>query len=103
MNMKTVPERLRDLAKIYEDRNKQYKDNYKHFGKVMIGMFPNGLHLTTPEEFNRFCIFVQCMSKFTRYANMFKEGGHPDSLDDNAVYSMMLAEYDAEIDDRNFT
>lgn len=91
-----VPEMLRNAAKIYEERNKLYGDNYKRFGEIMNSLFPNGLTLHNVDDFNRFGVFVQVVSKITRYAENFTRGGHPDSLDDNAVYSMMLQELDYE-------
>ena len=94
--IKAVPDRLKELGNIYSDRNKVYGDNYKHFGKAMKGIFPRGVTLNTEEEFNRFCIFVQVVSKATRYGQSFERGGHKDSLDDTAVYSQMLAEVDEE-------
>lgn len=96
-DVKKVPEALSDLGKLYEERNELYKDNYKHFGKVMMGLFPNGLKLESPEEFCRFGLFVHVMTKATRYSNQFKEGGHIDSLDDITVYAQMLQEVDADI------
>ena len=94
---KYVPEQLRAAAKIYEERNKIYGDNYKRFGPIMALLFPNGLDLKADEDFNRFGIFVQIVAKVTRYAENFKKGGHEDSLDDAAVYSMMLKELDKEL------
>ena len=94
--MKTVPEMLRDAAGIYEQRNKIYGDNYKRFGKVMALLFPDGVTLKTEDDFNRFGIFVQLVSKETRYAENFLRGGHDDSLDDTSVYSMMLKELDID-------
>ena len=92
----TVPEMLRNAAEIYEERNKLYGDNYKRFGPIMALLFPDGLTLETGDDHNRFGIFVQMLAKFTRYAQNFEKGGHPDSLDDLAVYSMMLQELDSE-------
>jgi hypothetical protein len=91
---KSVPEMLRDNAGIYEQRNQLYGDNYKRFGKIMAILFPSGLDLQNEDDFNRFGIFVQVVSKITRYAENFSRGGHDDSLDDNTVYSMMLKELD---------
>jgi len=90
-----VPELLYNAARIYEERNKMYGDNYKRFGYILQQMFPKGLRLNSAEEFNRFGVFVQIMAKCTRYAENFVNGGHPDSLDDTAVYAMMLQELDA--------
>jgi len=92
--MAKVPEMLRDAAKIYEERNKIYGDNYKRFGPALNGLL-NGVALSTPDDFNRFGILVQIFSKISRYCNMFDKGGHDDSLDDIAVYTMMLKELDS--------
>lgn len=85
---------LTQLASLFEERNKKYKDNYKRFGHILIQMFPEGLALKTPEEFNRFALFLQVLHKQTRYAHSILEGGHPDSLDDTAVYAMLTQEFD---------
>ena len=96
---KTVPEMLASLGDLYKKRNKLFRNNYKHFGKVMLGMFPNGLTLKTEADFNRLGIFVQLASKMTRYGQQFADGGHTDSLDDIAVYAQMLQEFDREVRD----
>jgi hypothetical protein len=88
----TVPEILRECAATYEERNKLYGDNYKKFGHVMKAIFPKGLWAYTPEEFNRLGIFVQCVSKLTRYAESLEKGGHKDSAHDLSVYAAMLEE-----------
>lgn len=92
----TVPEKLRALAGLYEERNKLYGDNYKRFGDIMHALFPDGLTIQTPQEWNRLGVFVQIISKSTRYAALFNAWGHKDSLDDSAVYAMMLSELDEE-------
>jgi len=91
-----VPDLLRDAAKIYEERNKMYGSNYKRFGPIMQMLFPDGLRLKSADDFNRFGIFVQVVAKITRYAENFTRGGHADSLDDMAVYGMMLRELDQD-------
>lgn len=95
--VKTVPERLKALGALYADRNAQYKDNYKRFGAILLAIFPDGLILKTEEDFNRFSLFLQIVHKITRYAPSIGSGGHPDSLDDTAVYAQMLSEYDDEV------
>lgn len=94
---KKVPQALADLGALYAQRNALYKDNYKHFGTTLIGIFPEGLNLKTAEDFNRFAIFVLMMSKLTRYGASVATGGHADSLDDLAVYAQMLREYDTDM------
>lgn len=96
--MKTVPEMLREAAEIYEQRSKVYGDNYKHFGYAMAAIFQQKpVVLTTPDDHNRFGVLVQAVSKITRYAQNFSSGGHKDSLDDAAVYAMMLQELDESL------
>jgi hypothetical protein len=99
--MQTVPDLLRKAAGIYEERNKIYGNNYKRFGEIMQCIFPNGLELKNADDFNRIGIFVQIVSKVTRYGENFVCGGHPDSLDDASVYAMMLQELDSETRARN--
>lgn len=94
---KTVPERMRAAADIYEERSKAYGDNYKRFGPIMMLLFPDGLRLEHPNDFTKFGLFVQIVSKVTRMAENFRTGCHPDSMDDNAVYTMMLREVCAEL------
>ena len=90
----SVPDRLKGLGDLYEERNALYKDNYMHFGKVLKGVFREPLILETEEEHNRHAIFLQIIHKATRYANSIKTGGHKDSLADMSVYAQMLAQYD---------
>ena len=92
----TVPELLREAAKIYEERNKIYGDNYKRFGNVMDDVFGRSVQLRNFDDHNRFGILVQMVSKLTRYAENFDRGGHADSLDDLVVYTMMLRELDTK-------
>lgn len=98
---KFVPEQLRKAAEIYEQRNELYGDNYKHWGKVWLALFPDGISTTSAEDpvgaCNRMGILVQIVSKLTRYCQQFNAGGHADSLDDLAVYAMMLRELDCDI------
>ncbi len=97
---KFVPEALRKAAEIYEERNKLYGDNYKNFGAVWLALFPDGISTTSShaplEDCNRLGVLVQIVSKLTRYCANFGAGGHVDSLDDMAVYAMMLQELDSE-------
>jgi hypothetical protein len=94
---KTVPQRLSLLGNIHKDRGKVYKKDYHHLGESLKAMFPDGLTLTTTEEFNRFALFVHLHGKVMRYAQSMLTGGHADSLDDLAVYSMMAQECDQEL------
>lgn len=87
-----VPSILQTAAKTFEERNKVYGDNYKHFGHVMAAAFPGGLAVESAEDWNRLGLLVQCVSKLTRYAASFDKGGHKDSAHDLCVYAAMLEE-----------
>lgn len=91
-----VPDRLHKLARLYQERNAVYGDDYKRHGDVMIALFPEGIRLETVADFNRYAVLTMIVAKVGRYASNFAKGGHPDSLDDVAVYTQMLQELDAE-------
>lgn len=88
---------LREAATTYEERNKVYGDNYMRVGNVMAAIFPDGVMLKTPDDHNRFHIFMLGIVKLTRYAVNWDGGGHQDSIHDNTVYSAMLEEIDEAI------
>lgn len=90
----TVSQMLRDLAALYEERAGTYGKNYQHAGQVLMSMCQGPVTLETPEAFNRFHLLVHMAGKLSRYAATLKRGGHRDSLDDLAVYSMMAREMD---------
>lgn len=92
---KFVPAQLRKAASIYEERNKLYGDNYKRFGPVLsLILAGQQLDPSDTHQMSRLGIFVQIVAKLTRYGENFTRGGHDDSLDDTAVYAMMLKELD---------
>jgi hypothetical protein len=98
MARKSPSERLHALADLYHQRNMIYGDKYlTSSGKFLSALFPDGLKLKTEEEWGRFYLFLHIVSKLDRYATNLKSGGHEDSLDDTAVYCMMLREYDDEV------
>lgn len=88
----TVPEILRTAAGTYEERNRVYGDSYKLIGHTFASIFPKGLTLKTPEEWNRALLFIHVVNKACRYANNLQSGGHKDSARDASVYSAMLEE-----------
>ena len=97
----TVDEALKILADLFLDRNKLYGDNYKKFGALMLALqafVPGGSFPTeTKDDWNRLGLLVMLASKLSRYCSKYMDGGHPDSLDDNSVYSQMLNEIDRGI------
>jgi hypothetical protein len=91
---KRAPEILEEAAATYRERNAVYGDNYLKFGRIMKEMFSDTE--ITVDGFNRLGVFVQCLSKLTRYAENMNTGGHYDSALDLSVYAAMLAELTKE-------
>lgn len=88
----TVPEILRDAAATYEERNKQYGNNYKQIGDSLASIFPDGLPPMNAEEWNCFSAWFMLFGKTLRYGANIGKGGHKDSAHDGIVYSAMLEE-----------
>jgi 2-iminoacetate synthase ThiH len=92
-----VPKQLEEKAALYRQRNSQYGDSYKRIGRVLAAYFgEEGVVLKTPKDFGRFVHFMQIAGRVGRYATQFAKGGHVDSMDDIAVYAMILKELDEE-------
>ncbi len=102
MKPKTVPEMLEESAETFRQRAEIYGDNYKQFGEVMAVLFPNGVEIKTKDNWNRLGVFIQKISKLTRYVNNWDHGGHDDSLLDDAVYTTMLRELDRDSEEIPF-
>jgi hypothetical protein len=98
---KTVPDLLREAAEVYESRNKEYGNCYKNFGEWTSKLFQKGIEVKTVDDFNRLGILIIMLSKISRYAENFKNGGHDDSLCDLSVYTNMLRELDADVKEKN--
>lgn len=84
-----VPEILESAADLYRTRNKEYSNNYKHFGNLMKEMFPNGV----PHQIlhsNKFGVFMMILGKVSRLASSDLQ--HDDSAKDLIVYASMLYE-----------
>ena len=85
---------LENAAGIFKRKSEEYGDGYKHYGKVLVGLFPDGVALNTEDDFCRWGVFTMIVSKISRYSSNFEEGGHQDCLDDGLVYNAMLQELD---------
>jgi len=95
--MKTGADILEEAAQTFREKNAIYGDNWRLVGKVMRGLFPNGLEIQSVEDWNRMHILLLLVVKMTRYAVNF-EAGHRDSIRDAIVYSAMLEMIDEEIE-----
>src|SRR5687768_6344890 len=92
-----VVRELKAKADLFLERNRLYGDNYKRFGAVFsLVMQGQNLDTSNPSDMCRLGILVQIVGKVTRYGENFNRGGHDDSLDDIAVYSLMLKELDQD-------
>lgn len=87
-----VPEILNAAAETFAERSAVYGDSYKNAGAFYAALFPTGLAVNTPEEWNRLCVFLMIGAKFMRYSNNIASGGHKDSAHDMIVYAAMLEE-----------
>lgn len=84
----TPPSLLRDMAATYEERNKVYGDNFLRVGGILQAMFPNGVKLSSAEDFVRWHLFELKIVKLSRFA--VSGLTHQDSIHDDGVYSAMV-------------
>ena len=93
--MTTVEDCLNNALETARERGKVYgHGGFIEHGEVLRALFPDGLELRTPEEFSRFLLLNNCLTKFCRYAKQFKAGGHADSIHDLGVYAFLLEAFD---------
>jgi hypothetical protein len=85
----SVPERLAALGQLNLDRGKNY-GRFDRVGHVLHHMFPNGLLLSNPQEFNRLVLFIMMINKLVRLSTVLPQKVQLDTLDDVAVYSMIM-------------
>ena len=90
----SVDARLESAAQTFRDRNSAYGSAYLKSGAVMAALFPGGVKLLSPGDHVRFFMIRMIVSKLTRYAGTFADGGHKDSIHDAVVYAAMLEDYD---------
>lgn len=90
----TVQNILRDCIVLFEERNTKYGNSYQEFGALCVDLFPEGLVISTKEDWNRLGVLIQIVGKLKRYAANFKNDGHDDSLRDLSVYSAMMLQLD---------
>src|SRR6187399_3181485 len=95
--MTTPDKALTVAAKTYKERHRVYGDNYLKIGPVMEAMFGEDFGLNGAEDHARFQMFVQLVTKLTRYAHNFHNGGHADSLRRRA--EMIALVFDTETTD----
>lgn len=79
------------MAKTFEAKNKQYKDNWITVGKVFVALYPEGITLKSEQDFVLFHWMSWKIGKLSRFVNT----GHKDldSIHDDAVYTAMIETY----------
>lgn len=90
----SVPDRLRAMADLFAQRDREYGNNYLDIGPTLHAMFPEGLLITSADGWQRVFTITMAAMKITRYAKNIDRGGHQDSLDDLSVYMQMGAHTD---------
>jgi hypothetical protein len=83
-----VPELLESMAKTFRERNAIYGDNWNMVGRLMAVMFPNGVKLSKPEDYDVWHLFELAIVKLSRFA--VSGLTHKDSVHDMAVYCAMV-------------
>jgi len=91
---------LKAAIKTFEEKSDKYGNMYKVKGEVMSIIFPDGVKLKTPEDFNRYTYLSAVIAKMMRYAAQFENGGHYDSAHDAIVFAAMLNGIDSDASDR---
>jgi hypothetical protein len=77
-------------------KNKDYGNAKEVAGAVMNLLFPRGIKIETPDQFNEFNMFVMIMSKVVRFANLSQSKEMPnfesidDTLKDLGNYAFIL-------------
>ena len=91
----TVTELMEDAICLFTERNLAYGESYRRFGPIMKALFPNGVTITTADDWNRMGVFFHIVDKLSRYSRDHKTG-HIDSMKDIGVYSTILQQLDIE-------
>lgn len=83
----TTADLLRKAADTMDERNADYKDNWRNVPEVIKALFPEGLpyDIVTQPEWHLFELMIV---KLTRFAN--SDFNHQDSIHDLGVYAFMI-------------
>lgn len=87
---------LRKCADVFEKKNKEYGNVFHRLGDVFVALFPEGVELKSADDFGRFGLTLEIVTKLQRYCHNFSKGGHDDSLVDMSVYCQMILELEDE-------
>jgi hypothetical protein len=90
---KTVPEIFEENIETYKERQASYGPTYRHYGTIMMGLFPNGIRVNDAETWNRLGVVQACVTKLARFCHNLD---HIDSAHDLSVYAAILEELTRE-------
>lgn len=96
MNGELVVKCLEGALETFKDRGKTYGDSPRKFGEIMQALYPGGLTIEGADQWERFGLLLQIVSKLSRYTTDPSKG-HIDSIHDLGVYSLMLESVDLQI------
>jgi len=85
------------LESMFEKKNSDYGNSFSKFGQICHVLFPDGIKLESEEDFVKFGLFSNILTKLNRLANLeFNKKGDSnfesisDTCDDLSVYSQIL-------------
>lgn len=79
---------LRAMAATFEERNANYKDNFRNVGLAMKALHPEGVSLHSDKDHELFHLWSLVIVKLSRFAAANLE--HKDSIHDAAIYCAMI-------------
>jgi len=87
---------LENLIEIRKARRASYGDAVGKKGALITALFKDSEKpvLESEIDYSRFGALNFMLSKLIRYAENFNKNGHDDSLDDLAVYTLILKDLD---------
>lgn len=79
---------MANMARTFKERNAVYGNNAEVVGRVMAALFPHGVKLKTPKDFELWHLLELVIVKLTRFTQ--SELTHEDSIHDLAIYAAMV-------------
>lgn len=79
---------LFSMGHTFKERNAVYGNNAEVTGRVLAALFPNGVVLKTPGDYEIWHLFELIIVKLTRFTNSGLK--HEDSIHDMAAYCAMV-------------
>ena len=78
---------IQEMHNTFKERNQMYGDSFQSVGEIIKILFPDGVKLSSVEEFRKFSAFNFIVVKIIRFAPYMD---HTDSIHDVGVYCAIL-------------